>query len=140
MLIGENARRLQGFAWYVRKRPGPDPPGLGEHPFEGLDAEFRPHCWPIGPGGAGVRNRGTGPAFLVVTPTVTFGPPEVGRAWQIEPAELDGFRTEDGRIRLVDMEPLRTQWGTVAECVFEDESQPTAGPFPRLRAGASRLS
>ena len=125
MLIGENARRLQGFAWYVRRRPGPETPGLGQHPFEGVAAAFRPLCWPIGPG-AGVRNRGTGPAFLVVTPTVTFGPPEVGRAWQIEPAELDGFRTEDGRIRLVDMERLRTPWGTVEECLFADESRPAA--------------
>jgi hypothetical protein len=48
----------------------------------------------------------------------------VGRAWQIEPAKLDGFQTQDGRIRLVGMERHRTQWGTVAECEFEVEPRP----------------
>ena len=124
-MIRENTTSLQGFAWYVRTRPGSESLGTGKQPFDGVDERYRPLCWPIGREDIGVRNRGPGPAFLVITPTLTFGPPRVGRDWQVEPAELDGFRTEDGRIQLVGMERRRTRWGTVAECEFEAEPRPS---------------
>ena len=89
-----------------------------------MESKYRPLCWPIGRDGSEIRNRGQGPEFLVIMPTLTFGPPEVGRDWQAEPAELDGFRTEDDRIRLVGLERHRTRWGTVAECEFEEECRP----------------
>src|SRR4051794_18286365 len=98
-MIRDGVTTLQGFAWYVRNRPGVESPGTGGHPFDGVESKYWPLCWPIGPGESGVRNHAPGPAFLVITPALTllaFGPPEVGRAWQVEPAELDGFRTEDG--------------------------------------------
>jgi hypothetical protein len=120
-MIREGFRSLHGFAWYVHRRPGVGSPGPGEHPFDGVESKYRPLCWPIGPGESGVRNRGLGQAFLIIMPTLTFGPPEVGRGWEVEPAELDDFRTEDGRGRLVGLERHRTRWGTVAECEFEEE-------------------
>ena len=76
---------------------------------------------------SGIRNRGPGPAFLVITPALTFlafGPPEVGQDWEVEPAELDGFSAEEGRIRIVGMERHRTGWGNVADCEFGTESGP----------------
>ena len=129
-MIREGFRAWHGFAWHVRRRPGVGSPGLGEHPFDGVESKYRPLCWPIGPAGSGVRNRGPGPAFLVIMPTLTFGPPEVGRGWEVEPAELDGFRTEEGRVRLVGLERHRTRWGTVTECEFEEESGPRGSRAP----------
>jgi hypothetical protein len=124
----EGAATLQGFAWYVRKRPGVELPGTGGHPLDGVESKCRPLCWPIGPEESGVHNHGPGSAFLVITPALTFltfGPPEVGQAWEIEPAELDGFSTEDGRVRIVGMERHRTGWGNVAECEIEATSRPS---------------
>ena len=117
-----------GFAWYARRRPGVESPGPAPHPFDGVRSTYRPLCWPIGPAGSGVRNRGPGQAFLIIMPTLTFGPPEVGRGWEVEPAELDDFRTEDGRVRLVGLERHRTRWGTVAECELEEEQFGPRGP------------
>ena len=76
-MIREDVTTLQGFAWYVRTRPGSESPGTGGHPFDGVESKYRPLCWPIGPAEPGVRNRGPGPAFLVITPAdfLTFGPP-----------------------------------------------------------------
>ena len=65
------------------------------HPFDGIETTYRPLCWPIGPGESGVRGRGPWPAFLVIMPTLSFGPPEVGRGWEVEPAELDGLPDRD---------------------------------------------
>jgi hypothetical protein len=119
---------LQGFAWYARNRPGVESPGAGGHPFDGVESKCRPLCWPIGSVASGVRNRGPGPAFIIIIPALTyltFGPPEVGQAWEVEPAELDGFSAEGGRIRIVGMEPHRTGWANVAECEFGCESLPS---------------
>ena len=118
---------LQGFAWYVRNRRGVEMPGFGGHPLDGVESKCRSFCWPIGPEESGVRNHGPGPAFLVITPALTFlafGPPEVGQDWEVEPAELDGFSAEEGRIRIVGMERHRTGWGNVADCEFGTESRP----------------
>lgn len=123
-MIRENITTPQGFAWYARKRPGNESPKTGGHPFDGVESKYRPLCWLVGRADTGVLNRGPGPGFLIITPALTFGPPKVGPDWEIEPAELDGFRTEDGRIRLVGLERHRTRWGTVAECEFEAESRP----------------
>jgi hypothetical protein len=49
----------------------------------------------------------------------------VGEAWEVEPAELDGFRAEGGRVRIVGLERHRTGWGNVAECEFGDEPRPS---------------
>ena len=119
----EGVATLQGFAWYVRKRPGAELSGPGGHPFDGVESKCRPLCWPIGPEESGVRNHGRGAAFLVVTPALTFlifGPPKVGQAWEVEPAQLDGFSTQDGRIRIVGMERRQTGWGNLAECEFKN--------------------
>src|SRR4051794_28259915 len=116
-MIRENATSLQGFAWYVSSRPGSESRGIGKQPFDGVDARYRPPCWPIGLADTGARNRGPVPAFLVITPALTFGPPRVGRDWQVEPAELDGSRTEDGHIRLVGMSgagPCRGPWSNAS--------------------------
>jgi hypothetical protein len=81
-------------------------------------------CWSIDPEDSGVHNRSPGSAYLVITPALTFlnfGPPEVGEAWEVEPAELDGFRTEDGRVRIVGLDRRRTGWANVAECEFGGE-------------------
>jgi hypothetical protein len=123
-MISDGAMTLLGFAWHARRQPGVGSPGPGGHPFDGVESRYRPLCWPIGPEESGVRNGGPGPAFLVIMPTLSFGPPEVGRDWEVEPAELDGFRTEDGRVRLVGRERHRTRRGTVTECEFEEESGP----------------
>ena len=123
-MIREGVTTLQGFAWYVRKRPGAELPGIGGHPLDGVESKCRPLCWPIGPEESRVHNHGPGSAFLVITPALTFltfGPPEVGQAWEVEPAELDGFSTEDGRIRIVGMQRHRTGWGNMAECEFAAE-------------------
>ena len=120
-MIRDGVTTLHGFAWYVRNRPGVQSPGTGGHPFDGVESKYRRLCWPIGPEESGVHNHDTGSAFLVITPALTFltfGPPEVGQAWEVEPAELDGFSTEDGRIRIVGMERHRTGWANVAECEF----------------------
>jgi hypothetical protein len=127
-MSGEGVAKLQGFAWYVRKRPGVELPGTEGHPLDGVESKCQPLCWPIGPEGSGIHNHGSGSAFLVFTPALTFltfGPPEVGLAWEIEPAELDGFRSEDGRIRIVGIERHRTGWENVAECEFEATSRPS---------------
>ncbi len=118
-MIGDGAMTLLGYAWHARRRPGIGSPGPGGHPFDWFESKDRPLCWPIEPEQSGVRNDGPGPAFLVIMPTPSFGPPEVGRGWEVEPAELDGFRTEDGRVRLVGRERHRTPWGTVTDCEFE---------------------
>jgi hypothetical protein len=118
-MISDGAMTLLGFAWHARRRPGIGSPGPGAHPFDGVESTYRPLCWPIGPAESGGRNGGPGPAFLAIMPTLNFGPPEVGRGWEVEPAELGGFRTADGRVRLVGRERHRTRWGTVAECEFE---------------------
>ncbi len=126
-MICDGAMTLHGFARHARRRPGAGSPGPGAHPFDGVESTYRPLCWPIGLGESGVRNGGPGPAFLIITPALAFltsGPPEVGRGWEVEPAELDGFRTADGRVRLVGRERHRTRWGTVTECEFEEESEP----------------
>jgi hypothetical protein len=120
-MSGNGVGTLQGFAWYVRKRPGVESPGSGGHPLDGVESKRRPLCWPIGPEGPGARDHDSGPAFLVIIPALTFlifGPPEVDQAWEVEPAELDGFSTEDGRIRIVGMGRHRTGWANVAECEF----------------------
>jgi hypothetical protein len=130
-MIRENVTSLQGFAWYVRKRPTAEPSGPGKSPFDGVNPSYRPVHWPVGRDEAGLRNRGPGPAFLALTPALTFGPPEVGWKWQVEPAQLDGFRTEDGRVRLVGAVRRRTQWGIVTECEFEAVSLPSEDPWSR---------
>jgi hypothetical protein len=120
-MSGEDVTSLQGFAWYVRKRQGMESPGTGGHPLDGVASRCRRLCWPIGPDESGIHNHDSGPAFLVITPALTFlifGPPEVDQAWEVEPAELDGFSAEDGRIRIVGMERHRTGWGNVAQCEF----------------------
>ena len=125
---GEGVATMQGFAWYVRKRPGIESPGGGGHPLDDVDSKCRPLCWSIGPGDSGVHNKGPGSAFLVITPALTFlnfGPPEVGEAWEVEPAELDGFRAEDGRVRIVGLDRRRTGWENAAECEFGDEPRPS---------------
>jgi hypothetical protein len=125
----EGVTTLQGFAWYVRNRPGVELPGAGGHPFDGVESSYRPLCWPIGPEELGSRDHDSESAFLVITPALTFltfGPPKVGQAWEVEPAELDGFSAEDGRIRIVGIERHRTGWANVAECEFECESLPSA--------------
>jgi hypothetical protein len=124
VMIREGFRTLHGFAWHARRHPGVGSPGPGAHPFDGIETTYRPLCWPIGPQESGVRNGGPGPAFLVIMPTLVFGPPEVGPGWEVEPAEIDGFRTEDGRVRLVGRERHRTRWGTVTECEFEEQAEP----------------
>jgi hypothetical protein len=55
----------------------------------------------------------------VITPNATFGPPQVGRGWEVEPAKLDSSWEEGGRFRLVGIVPRQTAWGTVSECEFE---------------------
>src|SRR4051812_26867422 len=90
-MIKQNVKSLHGFAWFVHRLPGAAPPGPGECPYAGLDSAYRPLHWSIGADLLGVRNRGPGPAFLVITPALTFGPPELGWKWQAEPAELDDF-------------------------------------------------
>ena len=103
-MVRNGVTTLQGFAWYVRNRPGVELSGTGGHPFDGVESKYRPLCWPIGPKVTGVRNHSPGPAFLMITPALiflTFGPPEVGQAWEVEPADLDGFQMEEGRVRLV---------------------------------------
>jgi hypothetical protein len=130
-MIKQNVKSLHGFAWYAHGLPGATPPDSGECPYSGLDSAYRPLHWPIGPDVAGVRNRGPGPAFLVITPALTFGPPELGWKWQVEPAEFDDFRTEDGRVRLVDTVPRRTRWGIVAEWEFEAVSRPSEDSLSR---------
>jgi hypothetical protein len=123
-MLKENAQSLRGFAWYVHRRPAFESPGPDECPFDGADTTYMPLHLPIGTRETGIRNRGRDPAFLAITPALTFGPPEVGWKWQVEPAELDGFRTEDGRVRLVAMQRRQTPWGIVAECDLEGESLP----------------
>jgi hypothetical protein len=136
-MIGDGAMTLLGFAWHARRPPEAGSPGPGAHPFDGIESTYRPLCWPIGPGESGVRDGGPGLALLIITPALAFltsGPPEVGRGWEVEPAELDGFRTEDGRGRLVGLGRHRTRWGTVAACEFE--GAPTVGglaTLPRAR-------
>ena len=139
-MIREGFRARHGFAWHVRRRPGVGSPGPGEHPFDGVRIEVPAAVLADRPGESGVRNRGPGPAFLVIMPTLTFGPPEVGRGWEVEPAELDGFRTEDGRVRLVGLERHRTRWGTVTECEFEEESGPRGLVTRPNRSTASRIA
>jgi hypothetical protein len=124
----EGVVTLQGFAWYVRKRLGVGSPDTGAHPLDGVESKCRPLCWPIDPEESGVHDHDSRSAFLVITPALTFltfGPPEVGQAWEVEPAELDGFSTEDGRIRIVGMERHRTGWTNVAKCEFGAESRPS---------------
>jgi hypothetical protein len=145
-MIRDGVTTLHGFAWYVRNRPGVKSPGTGGHPFDGVESKYRRLCWPIRPEESGVRRLGPGPTFLVITPALTFmtfGPPEVGQAWGVEPAEIDGLRTEDGRIRVVGMEPHQTQWGTLAVCEFEASSRQSGGPAiaaspPDDRPGSGR--
>jgi hypothetical protein len=132
-MISDGAMTLLGFAWHARRRPGVGSPGPGEHPFDGVESKYRPLCWPIGPEESGVRNGRPEPAFLIIAPALTFltsGPPEVGRGWEVEPAELDGLRTADGRVRLVGLGRHPTRWGTVAECEFE--GAPTIGRLVTL--------
>jgi hypothetical protein len=127
-MVREGARAVQGFVWLVRQRPGAGPSGPVGHPFDGVGTTYRPPCWPLGRGDVGVRNRRAGPAYLVVAPALTSGPPAVGRDWEVEPADLDGFRSEDGRVRLVGLEPHATQWGAVAECEFAVDLAGDDGP------------
>lgn len=134
-MIKENAKSLHGFAWYIHRLPAAESPGPGACPFSGVDSSYRPLHWPVVPGEAGVQNLGPGPAFLVVAPTLTWGPPQVGWDWLVEPAELDGYQTRDGRVRLVGVERHRTRWGTVSECEFASDSGPAERPWgrPELR-------
>src|SRR4051794_41465172 len=100
-MIREDVTSLQGFAWYVRTRPGSESLGTGGRPFDGVDAKYRPLRLPIGREDTGTPNRGPGPAFLVITPALTFEPPRVGRDWQLQPAERHEFRPEARRIQLI---------------------------------------
>jgi hypothetical protein len=53
---GDGVATLQGFAWYVRRRPGVELPSTGGHPLDGVDSKCRPLCWPIGPDETGASN------------------------------------------------------------------------------------
>ncbi|HZW31086.1 MAG TPA: hypothetical protein VFF52_10290 [Isosphaeraceae bacterium] len=118
MMSQEEATRLQGFAWLARRRTASDRRSPGGGPFDGLDSPYRPPCWPVGRAGLGDRHAASWEAFLILTPTIAFGPPQVGPGWVVEPAGLDEL-PRDGRIRLADMALHTTLWGLLPECEFE---------------------
>jgi hypothetical protein len=85
MMSREEATRLQGFDRLARRRTAHDSRSAGGGPFDGLDSPYRPPCWPVGRAGPGDRDGAPREAFLILTPTIAFGPPKVGPDWPWRP-------------------------------------------------------
>jgi hypothetical protein len=113
---------VQGWAWYASKIWCPEAK-TARDPFEGMAQRPKvrflcPVRNSVGIGNRFPDDKQTG--WLLVTESPTA--PEVGEAWQVEPAELGpGFNAGPVRLlRVVQTEENR--WGRVLECIL------TAGP------------